>query len=524
MKTYSHKVFSQLCFFDAEKIRFLAEDDTSNETLGNAIKALLGLDLAERLIADTNVLEGKIAKRARPSAEKTELDTIENLLSEKSIAISQQMQKAAALENSRLAAQNRLAEAERAFERVGGKHWTNRQDRQQELATAEGQRGAVNAQLAELASSELPIFMLPRLLQSIQDRVSRNKESKETALVLDLLSKRDRWLLDSLASSKLDAQPIALIRDLLDGDRQKRGTLTCEDVELDLSGNALLQLQGISDSLIKSRKDSASTIVVKARRLSHDIEDLQRALSATPAEANIKDAAEALKNASQQFALLNQESQKLNEALENERQARAVIEEQYKKLRKKIADEEIANEEDVRLLQLLSRTQETMQIFLRRATENKIGRLAEYITESFRFLLRKKALVDRVIIDPNTFAIDLEDASGRRISKQQLSEGEKQIFAVSVLWGLSRASARPLPAVIDTPMGRLDAEHRNALLERYFPNASHQVVILSTDTEIEETAYEKLQSSIARAYHLDYDEDSKSTKATEGYFWQESLS
>jgi DNA sulfur modification protein DndD len=161
-----------------------------------------------------------------------------------------------------------------------------------------------------------------------------------------------------------------------------------------------------------------------------------------------------------------------------------------------------------------------MQEFLKRSTENKIGRLSEYITESFRFLLRKKELVSRVVIDPTTFSIELEDKDGRRISKQQLSEGEKQIFAVSVLWGLSRASARPLPAVIDTPMGRLDAEHRLALLERYFPNASHQVIILSTDTEIEENAVQKLTPSIARSYHLSYDDLGKCTTALEGYFWQ----
>lgn len=53
---------AQLCFFDAEKIRFLAEDETSNVALGDAIKALLGLDLAERLVADSTVLEGRLAK------------------------------------------------------------------------------------------------------------------------------------------------------------------------------------------------------------------------------------------------------------------------------------------------------------------------------------------------------------------------------------------------------------------------------------------------------------------------------
>jgi hypothetical protein len=62
-------------------------------------------------------------------------------------------------------------------------------------------------------------------------------------------------------------------------------------------------------------------------------------------------------------------------------------------------------------------------------------------------------LVERILIDPATFALTLFDAAGHGIAKQRLSEGEKQIFAIAVLWGLARASARPLPAVIDTPRG-----------------------------------------------------------------------
>src|SRR5439155_8597789 len=104
------------------------------------------------------------------------------------------------------------------------------------------------------------------------------------------------------------------------------------------------------------------------------------------------------------------------------------------------------------------------------------------------------------------FGITLYDNDGRAIPKQRLSEGEKQIFAIAVLWGLARASARPLPAVIDTPMARLDATHRRHLVERYFPNASHQVVIFSTDTEVDREHYRLLRASVARAYHLRYDE------------------
>jgi DNA sulfur modification protein DndD len=129
-------------------------------------------------------------------------------------------------------------------------------------------------------------------------------------------------------------------------------------------------------------------------------------------------------------------------------------------------------------------------------------------------------LVERVGIDPATFGITLYDHAGQALAKQRLSEGEKQIFAIAVLWGLARASARPLPAVIDTPMARLDTTHRRHLVERYFPDASHQVLISSTDTEVDRTYYQALQPAIARAYHLNYDDQTGATVGEEGCFWQ----
>jgi DNA sulfur modification protein DndD len=183
-------------------------------------------------------------------------------------------------------------------------------------------------------------------------------------------------------------------------------------------------------------------------------------------------------------------------------------------------EKQFAQEDRARIVQLAARTWATMQEFLRRATGRKIDRLSGLITESFRFLLRKQSMVERILIDPASFAITLYDRAGHALSKERLSEGEKQIFAISVLWGLARASNRPLPAVIDTPMARLDATHRRNLVERYFPNASHQVVILSTDTEVDRDYYQALQPHIARAYHLNYDEDRRVTVAEEGYFWR----
>ena len=126
----------------------------------------------------------------------------------------------------------------------------------------------------------------------------------------------------------------------------------------------------------------------------------------------------------------------------------------------------------------------------------------------------------RIEIDPQTFAVTLYDRQDRLIPKAELSAGEKQIYAISMLWGLAKTSGRPLPMIIDTPLGRLDSDHRRHLIEDYFPYASHQVVVLSTDTELDKQNFEMLSPYVSHAYHLVYDQIEGSTKAGERYFWK----
>jgi DNA sulfur modification protein DndD len=78
------------------------------------------------------------------------------------------------------------------------------------------------------------------------------------------------------------------------------------------------------------------------------------------------------------------------------------------------------------------------------------------------------------------------------------------------------------PISIDTPLGRLDSSHRGNLVERYFPAASHQVLLLSTDTEIDKQQVETLKNNqaIAREYLLKYDSATRQTTVIENqYFW-----
>jgi DNA sulfur modification protein DndD len=89
---------------------------------------------------------------------------------------------------------------------------------------------------------------------------------------------------------------------------------------------------------------------------------------------------------------------------------------------------------------------------------------------------------------------------------------------MALLWALRSVSGRNLPIIIDTPMGRLDSEHRHALLTRFFPEAANQVILLSTDTEIDAVAYHLLQPAISHTFSLDFDNESGSTVVKQGYF------
>jgi len=516
---------AQLCFFDAEKVRFLADDESTTQALGGAIKSLLGLDLVERLIADVVVLEVRIAKRAGSSDELAEVERLEERLSGTQTEIERLVQDRAQAENQRQAAERVSHAAEDKFAKIGGQHWEDRQDRQRRLAEVDRNIQAAEEQLVELAATELPLALIPHLLQAVAEQSDAEQRAAENAIVAELLIERDGALLNRLRERKTGDEFIDVVQQFLDHDRQQRGQIQSSGqvqssgTRLRLSDGARGLLRHLRTRGIEQQRSQAAAWLEKLETNRREHEDLQRGIAATPEEISIRDVAEQLKAASKELAGWEQQVGRLDRLLDTLRGERTEIESRLAKLRRKVVDEQITGEENGRVASLLVRTQETMSKFLRRATAAKIDRLSALVTESFTYLLRKKTLVQRVEIEPATFAITLYASDGRTIPKQRLSEGEKQIFAVSVLWGLSRASARPLPAIIDTPMARLDAEHRQHMVTRYFPNASHQVIVLSTDTEVDQQCFHALQPHIARAYHLDYDDQRKATTPRAGYFW-----
>jgi len=158
--------------------------------------------------------------------------------------------------------------------------------------------------------------------------------------------------------------------------------------------------------------------------------------------------------------------------------------------------------------------------FIIRLRENKIYLLQEKTFEMYRQLSSKSDLIKDLLIDPKTYEVALHDRHGSTIRKSSLSAGEKEIFAIALLWGLAQTSQLRLPIIIDTPLSRLDSSHRQHIVQYYFPNAGNQVVILSTDTEVDEAYYAQLEPYLSGAGRLHFDQRQELTTFQPGYFWE----
>lgn len=108
----------------------------------------------------------------------------------------------------------------------------------------------------------------------------------------------------------------------------------------------------------------------------------------------------------------------------------------------------------------------------------------------------------------------------KKIELGRLSKGERQIFILALYWAIIEISGQNIPFIIDTPYARIDANHRREISEKFFPNISDQVIILSTDEEINEEYYKIIKPYISKEYLLINDENENRTTIENNYFFE----
>ncbi len=104
------------------------------------------------------------------------------------------------------------------------------------------------------------------------------------------------------------------------------------------------------------------------------------------------------------------------------------------------------------------------------------------------------------------------------ISIDSLSKGEKQIFVMSLYWAMMKQSKCQLPFIIDTPFARIDTEHRTNIVDHFFKRLPGQLLILSTNEEINAKHMQAMSDSISNSFILEFGEDKRTRIAENRYF------
>ncbi|MFJ4702509.1 DNA sulfur modification protein DndD [Streptomyces sp. NPDC088768] len=504
---------ASLSFFDGEKIESLADPDRAASVIQSAVHSLLGVSTVQQLRTDLAALQRrqKLSDEeqhlmANIRAQESERDRVQQELAD-----ARQEQASRRTELGK--AQRALETLERAFQKEGGNLYERRLELEAEHKQVTEQLAELRGALAQVAAGPLPLLMLSDQLTDVWKQAKREETAAEAHQVLDVLNERDAWILEQL--------PAAAQKDLLEAlkaDRAQRAKAAKLKVDYQLPHDALAQLQVLDEVLVRD-KARAAELGAQTAEVSERLDQLDRQLAGVPSQSKVEALQVARTAQLQVVAAAKSTCERGEEQITDLKRRREYVTGQLERAHNEFVRTKVKAEEVERIIKYSERARQTLERFSEALLQRHISRLEFAVLQSFKDLMRKQGLVNDLRIDTDKFTLTLADADGEIIDPGRLSAGERQLLAVSLLWGLMKVAGSRLPNVIDTPLGRLDSRHREHLVDRYFPNASEQVLLLSTDEEIDEYLLGRLKKSVAHTYTLVHDDTKFTTSVVEGYWW-----
>ena len=518
-----------LFFFDGERVARMAAEEgagagAGSEAIRESFGALLGLEAVEQLRADLevnlarNLTGGGAALRKEFEAAKAEKEENGRSVSGLRERLAQKM-----TERDAVGARAEALEARMA--RIGGGFAARREEARAELAAARSEHEAACQRLRDMCAGALPFALVPARLERLRGAILEDQDAQRLRAGRDVLKAglgRVAARLDAAAfrsGAGLDAdgaKRAARLAEEAVGEEMAGGGGGGKDAAEPRMGLSPSQAAGLlrtigeagSDAAIEGLAEHAGAAASAAERIAA----LESSLSRVPRDDEIGPLVSELGRLRVEEGRLKGEADHVEERISSGTALRHHLDSRLREIVSRI----YKSEGSERAAELTRRVQGVLDEYAGELRARKVHVLERHLLEAARILLHKRDLVGGVSVDPETFRVSLSRPGGGELRRDDLSEGEKQMMATALLWALARTSGRALPFMIDTPLARLDKSHRDSMVERFLPAASHQVVVLSTDEEIGAKRRARLDPRLARAYLIEY--EGGATRCREGYF------
>lgn len=479
-------------FFDGERIHELAEWGIDDESaLFQAVGDLLGLGVLEQLRLDLSRLMDQDAK----SKQGVEINADRLELARINAKAVHDAYRAAKAKTRRIG--GALDRARTAVKRLGALRSTEIAEAQERLGSLQAERKALIEEFERSAHDILPLLCAKTLRQRFSKEISVRLRLEELEIVSTFFDKNKAAIKTAIKASRIandtSDRIFSALKNLALGPK-----VAAVPALLDISRSDATWMQRIIERELPELSERMENVRARIVELFNEIEHTEDRLKRVPSGDPAAEAAlveletqqRAFVEHEHELALLSQQAQDADKTLDSlEQMARLSRQEAFRAGRLAVRDKMMRNVLDA-LPALASRMQ-----------ASKEERFASHLRSALKELWHKSGRLTNVVVSFSERRIELYDANGP-LHKADLSAGEQQLFAVAFIYALTQLSGSRMPLVIDTPLGRLDKEHRQRFIAGFLPSASHQVILLSTDTEIVGQLYDDIEPLLAKRYEL----------------------
>jgi len=519
---------TQFFFFDGEKIQEIAADDHSELRLKSSLEAALGIQSINRLASDLAYIKQEERKGFIEISDE-DLEFKQSELKKEKSKLGRKQQERNSLQEELTAFREQLANTKKRFEDTFHVEPESREamrEQERRRIQVSNRLTQVESEIRHLCEKALPYALAGKLFDGIRQQIDKERDSTVDAAIKESANELAKRLVrvveepepiynEKLSPEKLVELERRIVRLLKEGGRQNNGVKI-----LDLSDRDAARVLNKMENLEQSDVFMIRTLLEQK----HELESQVRALAGSNSLIEMTESTREL------FDQLQVEMESYSTQIGRKIEQLRLLEDEILLLEKNVSEIEMEIEklyekhniskEKAEFIAECDAITSVLNQFIVRLRKNKVHLLQEKTFEMYMLLSSRSGLIKDLTIDDKTYEIRISDRNGHEIKKSGLSAGEKEVFAISLLWGLAQTSQLKLPIIIDTPLSRLDSTHRDNIVNNYFPNAGEQVVILSTDTEIDKNYYRNLKPHLSGAGCLVFDQRQELTTFKSGYFWE----
>lgn len=500
-------------FFDGEQIQSLADAEVGRERA--EIERLLGLSFTVELLAQLHEYQKERGRAGIPEKVRLKIVEAENAAREATA-------RAEVANRSRQALEERILDLDRNKRRLeeearqlrGGTLSESERNRiMTRLAVLESQRETLAERIAEALPPESVFLTQPDLVARSFELVDSHVGSGSDA---SMAGRLHRELPGSLISELSSLHPAVSL------DERQRAAFTASvttslrrmGVPTERSGHPLLaslspnRASELRDLFLiwsergRSLAGDHRDLLVEMRQVASELQRLRRELDEaelTSDEAKarheelLSDIDKVEKRTRADVEQVTEQRIKELDAL-REAEAHASRAESLERDFEHVKAENARYRLGIELIRVLDDYRVRRRAEIRAAVERQLN-------HRVGVLLAPSKLVKSVKLDDG-FAMSYFDSWGEEVARYSISAGMRQLLAMSMLWALKDQAERPLPVIVDTPLGRIDKENRRLLMTQYFPEAGNPLVLLPTDSEFGVDGYEAIGHRIRRRYRI----------------------